>query len=357
MAKEVFFLYPGTMLILAIETSCDETSLALVGARGGLRAPHFKIIKHLIASQIEIHRPWGGVVPNFAKREHLANLPILFKKLLLSRSYILNPDIIAITVGPGLEPCLWAGINFAEQIKKDNFPKAKIVGVNHLHGHLYSFLLTPPLALSKIFPAVQLLVSGGHTMLAYMKSLTEYKLLGETRDDAAGECFDKVARMLNLLYPGGPEIEKLAASPQSTLYNLQPIQFPRPMLRDKSYDFSFSGLKTAVLYYLRDKKLTPELKTAVAHEFQNAVIDVLTAKILHAAKAHDAKSIILSGGVAANQALRNELRKASKKIGAQFISAPKKFQGDNAAMIAVAGHITRLTKKSCPLKADGALQI
>ena len=221
------------MKILAIETSCDETAIALLEASGGLRNPKFKIFKNLVASQIKIHRPFGGVVPNLAKREHLKNLPILFKKILNSKSYILNSiDLIAVTVGPGLEPALWTGINFAKNLKfQISNLRSKIIGVSHLEGHLYSFLLNSKsyiLNSKQIFPAIALIVSGGHTILIKMDSLVKYKKIGETRDDAIGEAFDKVARLLSLPYPGGPEIEKLAKRG-----NPGAINFPRPMLNQK----------------------------------------------------------------------------------------------------------------------------
>mgnify|MGYP001562747399 CR=1 FL=1 len=370
------------MKILGIETSCDETSLAIVEARGEIRKPEFNIQKLLTASQIETHRPFGGVVPNLAKIEHANNLPLLFGKIFgISKFESLNPkqiqnsknqptkkptnqkiDIVAVTVGPGLEPCLWQGIEFAKKIQNEHFPKAKIVPTNHLHGHMYSFLLPQKNLQSAIcnlqFPAIQLLVSGGHTILIYMKSLTEYRKLGETRDDAAGEAFDKVARMLGLPYPGGPEIERLAKTKKPS--NQKTITFPRPMLHDKNYDFSFSGLKTAVLYYLRDNPLTAKsykLKALVAAAFQKAAIDVLVTKTLRAAKEYNAKSIILSGGVARNQALRSRLRQVSKVNGQMFISAPPKYQGDNAAMIAIAGYITYMKKKKYPQRANGSLDI
>ena len=196
-------------------------------AKGELKNPRFKILENLVASQIKIHRPFGGVVPNLAKREHLKNLPILLSKILKAKSYKLkaNLDLIAVTVGPGLEPALWTGINFAKEsyskLKTHN-SKLKLVGVSHLEGHLYSFLLSHTKEAlpyrearkesqwSNIFPAIHLLVSGGHTILILMKDLIHYKKLGETRDDAVGEAFDKVARLLDLPYPGGPEIEKFA---------------------------------------------------------------------------------------------------------------------------------------------------
>ncbi len=206
-------------------------------------------------------------------------------------------------------------------------------------------------------------MSGGHTILLLMKSLTNYKKLGETRDDAAGEAFDKVARMLGLPYPGGPEIERLT---RSVILNNPPtggavkdlIHFPRPMIHDKNYDFSFSGLKTSVLYYLKaNEAKSYKLKANVAAAFQQAVIDVLVTKTLHAAKEYGAKSVILSGGVAANSALRKTLRQMSKVNGQMFISAPPKYQGDNAAMIAVAGYIIHSRKKKYPLKANGNLNL
>ena len=278
-------------LILGIETSCDETGLAIVEASGGLNppagGPKFKVLKNLVASQVKIHRPFGGVVPNLAKREHLKNLPILFKKL-GSRFQILDSiDLIAVTVGPGLEPALWAGINFAVELAEKY--KKPLVGANHLEGHLYSFLLpsrssiayTSALFSENIFPAIALIVSGGHTLILYVESFSRWKRLGETRDDAAGEAFDKVARLLNLPYPGGPEIEKLAQKGNSFT-----ITFPRPMLSEKNYDFSFSGLKTSVLYYLRDMKRAPNSKEKadIAAGFEQAAVDVLVAKTRRAAE-------------------------------------------------------------------------
>src|SRR3989344_1186135 len=235
------------MKILAIETSCDDTSIAIVQASGGLKRPRFKILKNLISSQIKVHAPFGGVVPNLAKREHQKNLPLLLRNIQHLTSSI---QLITVTVGPGLEPALWAGIEFAKDlVKKMNKP---LIGANHMEGHLYSFLLPQKTShilhpTSRIFPAIALIVSGGHTILLKMDSLTKWKKLGETRDDAAGEAFDKVARLLGLSYPGGPELEKLAK-----IGDPKAINFPRPMLSDKNYDFSFSGLKTSVLYYLKD---------------------------------------------------------------------------------------------------------
>ncbi|MEE8131660.1 MAG: tRNA (adenosine(37)-N6)-threonylcarbamoyltransferase complex transferase subunit TsaD [Candidatus Paceibacterota bacterium] len=335
------------MRILAIETSCDETAIALIEAKGDLKNPCFKILKNLVASQIKVHQPFGGIVPNLAKREHLKNLPILFNKILKTKNCKLKTDLITVTVGPGLEPCLWVGINFAEDLaKKWNKP---LIGVNHLEGHLYSNLLNPSAKgisasggkSNILYPAVSLIISGGHTILLLMKNLTSWKKLGETRDDAVGEAFDKVARMLNLPYPGGPEIEKLAKLGNSE------IEFPRPMLNQKNYDFSFSGLKTSVLYYLRDNKLKTKsykLKANIAASFQAAAFDVLISKTLRLAKEFKAKSILISGGVAVNKTLQKQFKREIKNRFplSSFHFPPSSFCGDNAAMVAAAGYINFL---------------
>ncbi|MFA5386318.1 MAG: tRNA (adenosine(37)-N6)-threonylcarbamoyltransferase complex transferase subunit TsaD [Candidatus Paceibacterota bacterium] len=368
------------MKILAIETSCDETAVALLEASGGINpsvssGPKFKILENLVASQIKIHQPFGGVVPNLAKREHLKNLPILYRQILAnSKSEILNSkqiknkinhkskfeikncDLIAVTVGPGLEPCLWTGINFAQELHKKFLPtgrqaklKTKIVGASHLEGHLYSSLLNPKKKIQ--FPAVALIVSGGHTSLIFMKDLTHLKKLGETRDDAAGESFDKVARLLKLPYPGGPEIEKIAKKGDSNAIN-----FPRPMLNQKNYDFSFSGLKTSVLYYLRDNKA---LISNVAASFQEAAFDVLIKKTLRAVREFGAKTIVVTGGVAANKTLGQMFKKAVKKnkmkIG--LVIPEIKFCTDNAAMIAVSAYINYLRNKKYKLIANSNINI
>lgn len=347
------------MRILGIETSCDETALSLVEASGGLRAPRFKILKNLVASQIKIHRPFGGVVPNLAKREHLKNLPVLFKKIGGDKA-VKWADFITATVGPGLEPALWAGINFAKDLAKKY--KKPLVGANHLEGHLYSFLLSKKTVKSNIFPAVALIVSGGHTILLKMESLARWKKLGETRDDAAGEAFDKVARMLRLPYPGGPEIEKLALRWVRQAHHKQAqgkrcgtIEFPRPMIHDKSFDFSFSGLKTSVLYYLRDNPKTK--KADVAASFQKAAIDTLVYKTIRAAKEFSAKSVMLSGGVAANRKLRSDMRQATSDMGIKFFVPDFKYNLDNAVMIAVAGYMAHLRGKKYRLEARGNLNI
>lgn len=364
------------MRILAIETSCDETAIATVKARGGLRRPYFEILSNIVSSQVAVHREYGGVVPSLAKREHLKNLPIVLARALRRAGGGEDIDAICVTVGPGLEPALWAGINFAKELKKKW--RVSLVGVNHLEGHLYSFLLSqkaigiknkkfspkasPRLRMASdgqaslaekiknFFPAVALVVSGGHTILMLMESLVKYKKLGETQDDAAGEAYDKVARMLGLPYPGGAEIEKLARRGKKTA-----IYFPRPMMRANNFNFSFSGLKTSVLYYLRDHQYAK--KQNVAASFQTAVIDVLVTKTMRAANEYGAKSIFLSGGVAANKALRKELQKSAHKQDINFLVADVKYNTDNAAMIAVAGYINILRGKNCALRAQGNLNI
>ncbi len=409
------------MKILAIETSCDETALALIEAKGGIRNPSFKILKNLVASQIKIHAPFGGVVPTLAKREHSKNLPKLFQKIFgisdfsrhlsekllenkiplkkdqfLTKSLstitipttfddlkvisndnirklsLLDIDLIAVTVGPGLEPCLWMGINFAKIMYADlcklkrklrRKKEIKLIGVNHLEGHLYSFLLNQKRVSSKyktrnlkLFPAVAIIVSGGHTILLLMKDLVHFKKLGETRDDAAGESFDKVARLLNLPYPGGPEIEKIAKLGKTN------INFPRPMISQKNYDFSFSGLKTAVYYYLKNLQFATydlQLKADIASSFQQAVFDVLIEKTLKAVKKFKAKSVILTGGVSANKTLQKEFRKKIKNFDKNivFFVPSKKYCTDNAAMVALAAYFDYLTKKKYPLQANGNLNI
>lgn len=360
-------------LILGIETSCDETGLALVEATGSLRRtpPQFTIIKNLIASQIPIHAPFGGVVPNLAKREHLKNLPILWEQIRTSPTLRKRTiDMIAVTVGPGLEPALWTGITFAQQLHKQlraENPKSNIalVGANHLEGHLYSFLLpqknkkstrSPSSVLrTSLFPAIALIVSGGHTTLLRVASFSSWKRIGETRDDAVGEAFDKVARILDLPYPGGPEIQKLAAHG-----NGDAITFPQPMRDHKNYDFSFSGLKTSVLYYVRDNPSAlrdAHRKADIAASFEKAATDVLVHKTLRAAQAYGVRTILLSGGVAANQSLRNKLSDGAKNLGITFSVADQEYNTDNAVMIAAAGYFAHLRKKKFKLAANGGLEI
>jgi N6-L-threonylcarbamoyladenine synthase len=266
-------------------------------------------------------------------------------------------DLITVTVGPGLEPALWTGITFAQSLAKEY--RVPLVGANHLEGHLYSFLLSQKKsragggrvgAQKNIFLAIALIVSGGHTILLKLDSFSKWKRLGETRDDAAGEAFDKVARLLGLQYPGGPEIERLARSGDP-----HAIAFPRPMLAEKNYDFSFSGLKTSVLYYMRDHKKIS--KADIAASFQEAALDVLVKKTIRAARESGARSVMLSGGVAANKALRSRLAREAKKIGCAFLVPDFKYNLDNGAMIGVAGYMAYLRKKRYKIEARGDMEI
>jgi len=339
------------MKILAIETSCDETAVSILEIKRSVRHPVFNILSNIVASQVKIHAPWGGVVPNLAKREHQKNLPIIFKKVLKEAKLSANKpkvDLIAVTSGPGLEPALWVGINFAQELaKKYNKP---LMAINHLEGHIISVLLAKQKKI--LFPALALVVSGGHTELVLINPPAgggwKYKVIGQTLDDAAGEAFDKVARLLGLGYPGGPVIAKEAAKFSG---NEKKITLPRPMINSKDYNFSFSGLKTAVLYKIRDlREMTPNLKIEMAAEFQQTVIDVLIKKTMRAAKEYKAKTIILGGGVAANKELREQLsQKIANISGSKYLlnllMPEMKFTGDNAAMIALAAYFRFLKNK------------
>ncbi len=368
------------MKILAIETSCDETAIAVLEIKktrsGGQK---FSILSNKIASQIKIHAPFGGVVPNLAKREHQKNLPVLLRRVLKETGMhtppsppllrgglvenfpsftrrgkgevnkIIKPDVVAITNGPGLEPALWMGITFAKElVAKWRVP---LIAINHLEGHIYASWLEG----APKFPLLALIVSGGHTELVLMKKHLDYKVLGETLDDAAGEAFDKVARMLKLPYPGGPEISKLAEKGEGGKG-----LFPRPMINSPDLNFSFSGLKTAVLYYLRDYPNAN--KSAVAYEFQEAVVDVLIAKTKKALEKYKVKSLVVGGGVAANKKLRASLEKliSDKFPDISLFLSPLWLTGDNAAMIAAAAYFKAKKKKFANpknLKADGNLRL
>ena len=405
------------MKILAIETSCDETAISIVDARGGLKRPTFKILSSVTLSQAKIHAHYGGVFPAIAKREHGKNLiPILKQALresnflhqqpttnniqqkkkklqtLLEREPELrehlfefiptikkpNVDAIAVTYGPGLEPALWVGINFAKALSLVwNIP---VIPVNHMEGHSVAALLVqefppkadPPLAekikskksegsrevtrskdytLAPIkFPILALLISGGHTELVLMNNLLSYEVIGETRDDAVGEAFDKVARMLGLPYPGGPYISALAEIADKRGLNADKRRYvlPRPMLHSGDFNFSFSGLKTAVLYTIKKiPNLTNDIKASIAKEFEEAVTDVLTKKTFRAAEEFGAKTIIIGGGVAANKRIRKRFEESIKKLTLRmslYISN-KELSTDNAVMIALAGYLRTLGSK------------
>lgn len=330
------------MKILAIDTSCDDTCIALLQVQKN----NFKILSNIVSSQVKLHQKYGGVYPSLAKREHQKNLPLVFKKAI--RGYNMSKvDFIGVTVGPGLEPCLWQGINFAENLA--NQFKKPLIPVNHLEAHVLANFINQGLISIK-FPAVCLVVSGGHTQLILMNGIGKYKLIGETRDDAAGECFDKAARILGLKYPGGPIISQLAAKAKKSK-----IVLPRPMINQKNYDFSFSGLKTAVLYKVKGKKVNiPE----ICREVQQAIIDVLIKKTIKAAKDFRVKSIILGGGVAANEELRKQFKEKIKKeiSDSRFYIPDSKLCTDNAAMIGIATFFNR-SKSLKNIKAEANFKI
>lgn len=369
------------MIILAIETSCDDTGVAIIEARNKGK-PRFKIFSNLVSSQVKIHQKFGGVYPTLAKWEHQKNLlPLLveslnqsgllikdqrskiknqkeetkfktIKKILVREPFLFRSlkkflkiysrpkiDLIATTIGPGLEPCLWVGVNFAKAL--GYFWNLPLIPVNHIEAHIYANLIGVN---SKfIFPTICLIVSGGHTQLILMSDFGKYKILGETRDDAAGECLDKVAKILGLGYPGGPIIAETAKKLKIGNEKLK-ISLPRPMIHQKNYDFSFSGLKTAVLYHFKNQPLkirkSKKYIQEICKEVQQAIIDVLIYKTIRAAKEYRAKTIIIGGGVAANEELRKQFKEKIKKelSGLQYLKPAIQFSTDNAAMVAVAGY-------------------
>ena len=318
------------MKVLAIETSCDETGIALVE---GTKTPEgfiFETKKAALLSQALLHSPYGGVYPNLAKREHLKNLPALFKQF-KDDSY----DAIAVTHGPGLEPALWTGIEFAKKLAEEkNLP---LLPTNHMEGHIISSLVQNVRLENIQLPVLALLVSGGHTELVLTKSWFTYEIVGKTLDDAVGEAFDKVARMLGLPYPGGPEISKIADTARAKSQKTN-IKLPRPMLNTNTCDMSFSGLKTAALYALRDKKLTEEERAAFAAEFEEAVADVLISKTRKALWDTGAQTFVIGGGVAANRYLREKLEAlVLEEFPDVGLRLPElSITGDNAIMIAQA---------------------
>jgi len=374
------------MKILAIETSCDDTGIAILEVKGN-KNPSFGVLSNIIASQIEVHQKYGGVYPMMAKREHQLNLvPVLVRalkkaKLLKISSKPQSPDVkilekiferepellkkiipflkkykkpsvdfISVTNGPGLEPCLWTGVNFAKALSL--FWDIPVIPVNHIESHILVNLLENP---GIKFPAIALVVSGGHTQIILVNGIKKYKILGETRDDAAGECFDKCAKILGLGYPGGPILSKMAEGIETKR------ALPRPMITTKDYDFSFSGLKTAVLY--ADRKVenkTDEYKKQMAAEVQQSIIDVLVKKTIKAIRDFDAKSLILGGGVSANQELRKQFKNKLEKESpnTKFLVPKPNLSTDNAVMTAITGFYHKKdTKDWQKIQADGNLRI
>jgi N6-L-threonylcarbamoyladenine synthase len=388
------------MKILSIETSCDDTGISILEATGSVTNASFKVLANNVASQIEVHIPYGGVFPALAKREHIKNLPIVLEKTIKEAnlkspqgrtlriqkgstfSRFENPgiDLIAVTYGPGLEPALWTGIVFAKELaKKWNVP---IVPVNHMEGHIVSVFGNKKRfkILKTKNPTLALLVSGGHTELVLIKKPMDYKIIGQTLDDAVGEAFDKVARMLGLPYPGGPEISRLAEE-ERKLCVVSPtprvgeipyprgggnFHLPRPMLHSKNLDFSYSGLKTAVLYLIRDmggiEKINAETKSKIALEFENAAIECLIYKTAKAIEKYKIKTLIVAGGVSANKYLISETKKLVKKTKVELFFPSKELTGDNSLMIGIAGYLNYIkNKKRVPkpnsIKAEGNLRL
>lgn len=384
------------MLILSIETSCDETAISIVEAVGDFPNATYSVLGNALFSQIDIHREFGGVFPAIAKREHIATiLPMLEKALkeanitteftptlsseeasnihtLLNRengladqvlhfyqSYGRPPiDAIAVTSGPGLEPALWVGINFAKAL--GYLWNTPIIPIDHMEGHILASIFDNHHLKTVNFPALALLVSGGHTELILINDWGQYEKIGQTRDDAVGEAFDKVARLLGLPYPGGPEIGKMAE--EARVASLPEFtKLPHPMIYSGDLDFSFSGLKTAVRYAIEGKSLTDDEKKALARDFEEAAVTVLIHKSIKAIEKYSIRSFILGGGVSANTYLRHAI---------SALNAPQSFPDlqvhlpeptlstDNSIMIALAGHV-RLKEALSPadfaatIRADG----
>ncbi len=375
------------MIILGIETSCDETAASVIEGKGDA----VKVLSNVVSSQIEIHRKYNGVVPEIAAREHILNiLPVINEAI--GRSAIscaqkknakycvpTKPaiDALAVTVGPGLITSLLVGVETARTLAYAW--KIPAVAVNHIEGHIYANFIGN----EKIkFPALILTVSGGHTMLILMKSHGKFQTIGETRDDAAGEAFDKAAKLLGIGYPGGPAVAKLAAefknvyadyavthpprqgSGQAVRAARPPfpgrgIILPRPMLNDPNFDFSFSGLKTALLYKIQKDQDWKNKVPEYCHEFERAVVETLVGKAVKAAKKFKIKTMMLAGGVSANLVLREEFQNAAAKLGLACHIPPLEYTTDNAAMIAAAGYFRARKKAFTPwnkLKADSNLE-
>ncbi|MFZ2253058.1 MAG: tRNA (adenosine(37)-N6)-threonylcarbamoyltransferase complex transferase subunit TsaD [Minisyncoccia bacterium] len=386
------------MNILSIETSCDETAVSIVSATGDFPNATYEILGNSLFSQIDIHREYGGVFPAVAKREHARTLvpmleraleetkilqvpasplsseqteilstilyrePGLFELLntFLEKNGKPNIDLIAVTSGPGLEPALWVGINFARALSYLwNIP---IVPINHMEGHVLSSLFTGTTIPPIIFPALTLLISGGHTELVLMKEWASYECIGETLDDAVGEAFDKVARMLGLPYPGGPEIGTRAERARTE--NLPAFTtLPRPMLDKPNLDFSFSGLKTAVRYAIGNKILSPDEVDALARDFEDSVTEVLLKKTTRAIDQYGIQTLIIGGGVSANNYIRESFTKFfnTNYPDLALYFPPRHLSTDNSVMIALAGHAHAThglsSEAFADIKADGNLSL
>lgn len=388
------------MKILSIETSCDETAISLIETNKEMN--NFKVISDLVISQIDIHAEYGGVFPALAKREHAKNLTPLLKEALnqdLGKKFRINikektednlkkilkrepetlsdiieyfknnevskVDMIMVTYGPGLAPALWVGVNFARVLSM--IFNCSILPVNHMEGHITSILLKEDYikqseALYSIsnfkFPMIALLISGGHTQIILIRDWGNYEILGETIDDAVGEAFDKVARMLGMKYPGGPKISIAAENGSEN----NEIQFPRPILHSGDYRFSFSGLKTSVRYKIEDlknklkvEKLDEQTKSDIAREFEHAVTEVLTKKTIKAIEEYSAQGLIIAGGVSANKFITKKFKEKTDELNIQLYLPEKHMCGDNSLMIATAGFINLINKKTATLPAGSEI--
>jgi N6-L-threonylcarbamoyladenine synthase len=398
------------MILLAIETSCDETSVALLKRARGKQVK-FEVLSHTILSQIDIHKQYGGVFPALAKREHARTLTQLIAEALLEADLLIERthdaplslnqrkkldilltheeemkralfvlfegiqkpkiDAIAVTAGPGLEPALWVGVNAATALGYIwNLP---VYPVNHMEGHIIASLLNHTREVSQKkssevyelpaieYPALALLISGGHTELVRITKERGYHIIGDTRDDAVGECFDKSARLLGLPYPGGPEISRLATIARSEGIPLPPeLKLPRPMLHSPDLDFSFSGLKTAVLTRVEKQgEQTETFKKIMALEIENAITDVLIAKVKKAGYEIGAKSIVVGGGVSANTHIRDQLKELAKEQHLTLYIPDKLLSTDNSLMIGATGllHIAHNIAPKVKLRAWGSWKL
>ena len=400
------------MKILAIETSCDETAISILEATGEYKDAQFTVLGNALYSQAQKHAQYGGVYPTLAKREHAANLTILLEKAIkdaslytekdqditdeqkkfiettlerepglartalqfLSKAEKPDIDAIAVTQGPGLEPALWVGINFARTLAF--LWDLPILPVNHLEGHMIAssvevsdenkqtYTIT-----ETNFPVLGLIISGGHTEFVYAQNWGDYKVIGATRDDSIGEAFDKVARLMGIPYPGGPELSRLAEQGRRTLLTRPAhlakdmVTLPRPMANSDNLDFSFSGLKTAVLYYVQEKGDFTETQTKLlCAEFEEAVIDVLLKKVGRALESHQTNTLLLGGGVSANTYIRKRLTNTYKDKDVSVRLPAEGLSTDNAVMIGMAGYLMHLRKaktKSAQddLPADGNMKL
>ena len=310
------------MIVLGLETSCDETGVALLDSQRG-------VLAHTLHSQVDMHRDYGGVVPELASRDHIRRLLPLVQQALADAGIDLSDvDAIAVTAGPGLVGALLVGASFGHAL---GFALGRpVIDVHHMEGHLLSPLLARP---QPDFPFVALLVSGGHTQLMQVDGFGTYRLLGETQDDAAGEAFDKTAQLLGLGYPGGPAVSRLAEFGVAGAFS-----FPRPMLHSRDLHFSFSGLKTAVLTAVRNAgNLCEQVRADIARAFVDAVVEVLVRKSLAALALTGLRRLVVAGGVGANRQLREALSRETQRLGAELFFPPPELCTDNGAMIAMAG--------------------